>query len=671
MTDKLTSPEIEITNPAGLHARPAAVFASKAKLFKSDIKIFMKGKGANAKSVVGIMGLSTKKGDQIHLEASGEDADQAIKDLTQLLIDRCGEAEEEAPAPQDGTKTVPTQLETDTLLTGVAASPGIAIGRVFQYWITEFDVPEQSEDLQTEKEALSKALKTAHLQIEEIKKNLTDAAKIDIMTAHQELLQDPDLLEEADTVLKNNKTAAFAWKKAFNAYSSHLEAQENTLLRERANDIRDIGRRVLSILMGKPTNSLVIPEQSILIAEDLTPSDTIALDPKKVVGFCTRTGGATSHVAILARSLGIPALCGASKKVLSVKDNSLVIIDGTLGTLNIAPDEGQLQQARQKIERAIKRKAEDSAMAHIEARTSDQVRIEVAANIRNVQDAQEAIKRGAEGIGLLRTEFLFDERTTAPTEQEQSREYKAVAETLGKERILVVRTLDVGGDKPLSYLPLPHEDNPFLGMRGIRIGLANPEILRVQLRAILSAAPFSRLHIMFPMIASLEELRMVKAILKEEQEKSGCASVKTGIMIEVPSAALLAEHFAQEVDFFSIGTNDLTQYTLAMDRGHPDLAKQADALHPGVLSLISMTCRGAQNYGKWVGVCGGLASEELAVPLLVGLGVTELSVSIPVIATIKALLSRWSLKECQELAQQVLTLGTTSEIRALLANKAR
>lgn len=671
MSNKIISDEIEITNPAGLHARPAAVLASKAKTFQSDLRLLINGKTANAKSVVGVMGLSTRCGDKVQIEATGEDAEQAITQLTQLLLDRCGEDVNDAPATAEEPAATVIQQETDTLLTGVAASPGIAIGHVFQYRVYEFEIAEFAQNSKEDQTRFTDALEKAHQQIEQIKQALDDPSKQTIMSAHQELLQDPDLLAETYAELANQKSAAWAWRTAFSAYSARLEAQENPLLRERATDIRDIGRRVLSILADKQVSPLKFPENAILIAEDLTPSDTVALDPKKVLGFCTRTGGATSHVAILARALGIPAICGISQRALSVVDHEQVIIDGSLGVLNIKPDDNQILLARQEMERIAKRRATDSAMAHVKAQTKDHVRIEVVANIRNAADAREAVAKGAEGVGLLRTEFLFDERDHAPGEQEQSVEYCAVANALGKDRPLIVRTLDVGGDKPLSYLPLPKEDNPFLGLRGIRVGLSRPDLLRTQIRAILEASPLTQLHIMFPMIASLEELREAKAILREEQEKTGYHSIKTGIMIEVPSAAILVEHFAREVDFFSIGTNDLTQYVLAMDRGHPELAKQADAFHPAVLALIDMTCRAAQKHNKWVGVCGGLASEEQAVPLLVGMGVSELSVSTPMIATVKAILARWSLSECQELAKSVLALGTTAETRAFLAKSMR
>ncbi|OHX15958.1 phosphoenolpyruvate--protein phosphotransferase [Chromobacterium amazonense] len=665
------SADITIGNPAGLHARPAAVFASKAKSFGSDIQLLLDGKEANAKSVVAIMGLATKFGDKVRVRAQGDDAAAAIAELTQLLNDRCGEKADEAPLAPAAAPAAAQQQDSDTQLAGVGASPGIAIGRIVHHRLQEFDVPEQGKGANVEQQAFARATEEAAAQLDLVKAQLTDPAKQAILSMHQELLQDPDLLAQTYTGLADGKSAAWSWRAAFSAYSARLEAQDNALLRERANDIRDVGRRVLALLAGVKQASLELPAGSILIAEDLAPSDTASLDPSKVMGFCTRTGGATSHVAILARSLGIPAICGISQSALKLPEGLQVILNGNEGTLAIAPTAEDLAAAEQEIARLAERRASEAKSSMQPAATSDGVRIDVVANIRNAADAREAVAKGAEGVGLLRSEFLFDNRDTAPTEQEQAAEYCAVAEALGKDRPLVVRTLDVGGDKPLSYLPLPKEDNPFLGLRGIRVSLDRPDLLRTQLRAILQAAPLTKLHIMFPMVASLEELRAAKAILAEEQAAAGAADVKVGIMVEVPSAAVLAARFAPEVDFFSIGTNDLTQYVLAMDRGHPQLAKQADALHPAVLAMIALTCEGARAHGKWVGVCGGLASDERAAPLLVGIGVTELSASTPAVASVKATLSRWSLAECQQLAKEVLALSTATDVRHYLNQHAR
>ncbi|WP_250475395.1 phosphoenolpyruvate--protein phosphotransferase [Caballeronia sp. GAFFF1] len=669
------SDEVTLPNPQGLHARPAAVFAAEAKKYTSEIRVVRGNDSANAKSVVALMALSTSFGDKLRVEAAGPDANEAATALARLLASGSGEKPGEAPAPAAAAMTgeaaaPPRAAPADANeFTGVSASPGLAVGKIVQFRREVIDVAETGESPQRERARLDAAHHEARQQIEALKAKLSDPSKAEILNAHLELLGDPDLNDAAIAGISDGKSAGFAWRAAFEAQASHLEKLDNALLRERAGDIRDVGRRVLALLAGVKQARIDVPGESILIAEELSPSDTASLDRSKVLGFCTTTGGATSHVAILARSLGIPAICGIDESALQLPDGTLVVLDGSRGSLRRNPGADDLQKARERIERQTEKRAQEQTAANKLAVTADGHRIEVVANIRNAQEARDAVAAGAEGVGLLRSEFLFDNRDTAPSEDEQAAEYCAVAEALGRERPLVVRTLDVGGDKPLSYMPLPKEDNPFLGLRGVRVSLELPDFFRTQLRAILRAAPIGNLHVMFPMIATLDELRAVKRILQEEAGEQ-MSRIKVGVMIEVPSAALIAEPLAQEADFFSIGTNDLTQYTLAMDRGHPKLAKQADALHPAVLRLIGMTIDGAHRHGKWVGVCGGIASDAMAVPVLAGLGIDELSVSVPAIGSIKAQLARLTMDECRALADKVLALGTTAEVRALLAQYA-
>jgi phosphocarrier protein FPr len=409
----------------------------------------------------------------------------------------------------------------------------------------------------------------------------------------------------------------------------------------------------------------ILPPNSILVAEDLTPSETANLDRERVLGFCTTLGGATSHVAILARSLDIPAVAGIDPRALDLPNATPVILDGSKGSLRLNPSAEEMERIHGRKEREnVKRKA-DLERALEPAITVDGQRVEVVANIGGVADVGKLLPLGGEGVGLLRTEFLFMERTTPPTEDEQFENYRSIAQGLGKDRPLIIRTLDVGGDKPLAYLPIPEEENPFLGERGIRVGLDRPEILRAQLRAILRASEFGKVSVMFPMIGTLPELRDAKAIFNEECRRLGVEPIPVGIMVEIPATAIMAEQFAREADFFSVGTNDLTQYTLAMDRGHPKLAPKVDALNPGVLQLIALTVRGAHAHGKWVGVCGGVASDPVAVPILIGLGVDELSVSIPAIPAIKAQIRSLRLSDCKDLAGQALTLATAAEVRKL------
>ncbi|NWD90285.1 phosphoenolpyruvate--protein phosphotransferase, partial [Pseudomonas sp. K5002] len=371
--------------------------------------------------------------------------------------------------------------------------------------------------------------------------------------------------------------------------------------------------------------------------------------------------------AILARALGLPAICGVSAQVLELANGKQVLLDADKGELHLDPDLAEIEHLQASRQQQVLRRQREVEQASLPATTRDGHHVEVTANVASLQEVEQALSLGGEGVGLLRSEFLYLDRNRAPSPEEQAGTYSAIARALGPQRNLVVRTLDVGGDKPLAYVPMDSETNPFLGLRGIRLCLERPELLREQFRAILASAGFARLHIMLPMVSLLSELRLARQILEEEALALGLTELpKLGIMIEVPSAALMADLFAPEVDFFSIGTNDLTQYTLAMDRDHPRLASQADSFHPAVLRLIATTVKAAHAHGKWVGVCGALASEALAVPVLIGLGVDELSVSVPLIPTIKATVRELDLADCQSIARQVLGLEEASQVREAL-----
>lgn len=665
------SQPIQVILHNGLHARPAATLVSIAKKYKSKIALHKGAHTANAKSLVGLLSLEIDHGDTVHFTAQGPDASFAVAELAELLKSLEDPPERPASTLQN-RKTSPMaavqRTASATTIVGVAASPGVAIGRVHRLQAETFDIPEKGRTPAIERSALSQALKRATDDLATLQarvKNQTDSAQAAIFAAHQELLEDPDLIDQASALIYQGHSAAFAWNQAINQHADRLAHLNNELMANRANDLRDVGRRVLRILVGSSSGAAprTLSADSILIAENLTPSDTVQLDREKVLGFCTTTGGATSHVAILARSLGLPAIAGIEPRALEIADGTEVVLDGDNGELRLNPSEtekaGILKRQRDDAE---KRKIALSQAAQ-PATTRDGKTIEVAANIGGVADARQAVAMGCDGVGLLRSEFLFLERSVAPSEEEQYQVYQDIADILG-ERPLVIRTLDVGGDKPLQYLPIPEEENPFLGIRGVRVGLRHPDILREQLRAILRVKSRAKLHIMFPMIATLDEFRQAKALLEEERARLGAAPVAVGIMIEVPSAALIADAFAPEVDFFSIGTNDLTQYTLAMDRGHKDLAKQVDALHPSVLRLMEMTVQAAHRHGKWVGVCGGLAGDTLAVPILLGLGIDELSVSLPSIPLIKAQVRETSVLESQTLARKATRAQDAKEIRS-------
>jgi len=674
--ETVTSDAILIPNPTGLHARPAAVLANLAKGFRSTIKLQLGDRQANARSVTAIMALEVGKGASVRLIASGADAKAAIAKLAPVMAAGCGD-EGCAPAPAPATTAMapeaapaPRRKSSDpNVLIGVSCSPGLAVGNVFQLRREEISVTEAGAGVDAERRRLASAMETAKGQLAALRAQLhakADPAKAAIFAAHEELVDDPDLLEIVESAMAKGKSAAFAWKKAVTAHADRLAALRNPLLAQRANDLRDVGLRVLALVTGTELKAPEYPPNTILIAEDLAPSDTAALDRTRVMGFCTTRGGATSHVAILARSLGLPALAGIEPAALEVPNGASVILDGARGTLQLHPAPDAITRIRQAQERAEQRRQDDLSHALESAVTRDGKRIEILANIGGLKDATQIHNLGGEGVGLLRSEFLFMERTTAPTEDEQFETYKGIAETLGKESPLIIRTLDVGGDKPLAYLPIPKEDNPFLGERGVRVGLDRPDILRTQLRAILRAAAFGRISVMFPMIATLQELRDVKAMLAEEANRLGVAPIPTGIMVEVPAAAVMATQFAREADFFSIGTNDLTQYTLAMDRGHPKLAPYVDGLSPAVLHLIDRTVRDAHAAGRRVGVCGGIASDPCGVPILVGLGVDELSISLPAIPTIKAQIRTLQFEACRALAAKALAAESAAEVRVLL-----
>jgi multiphosphoryl transfer protein len=669
----LYSAFVELANPAGLHARPAAVLAREARHFSAQIVLSCGTLGADAKSAVDVMALATKQGDQVRLSARGSDAAQAIEKLARVLQDGCGERIDRAATAggqsQEAVRTAAPYVDSAVAaFAGVAASPGLAVGRIVQWRGAELEFDETGGNFDEERARLFAALRLASEQIHALVVGGADAGacQAGIMEAHLALLDDPALLDAAETQLRAGASAPGAWHHACQAVAQRLASHPSPLLRERATDIRDVGTRVMVLLTGVRRAMPVLADQSIVLADDLTPSDTVSLDRSKVVGLCTVSGGPTSHVAILARSMGIPAICGIDAAALSLSEGVSAVLDGTAGLLRIEPDPALLADVKRRMEAAAAQRRANEQAAHRVGSTRDGHRVEVAANVRDAAEAKEAVASGAEGVGLLRSEFLFEDRVAAPDEDEQAAAYLAVTTELGPQRKFVVRTLDVGGDKPLRYLPLPKEANPFLGLRGIRVSLAYPDLFRSQLRAMLRAAPGGDLHIMFPMVSDLDEVLAAKRILREEQQRYP-HPVRIGVMVEVPAAVAIVEALAQEVDFFSIGTNDLAQYTLAIDRGHAKLSAQVDTLHPAVLKMIDLTVAGAHAHGKWVSVCGAMASDPAATAILVGLGVDKLSVSVPAIAGVKAELASLDFAACRALAQRVLKLGSAVQVRAAIA----
>ncbi|WP_297512206.1 phosphoenolpyruvate--protein phosphotransferase [uncultured Caulobacter sp.] len=653
----------------GIHARPAARIAETARKFVAEVALVAVNRRASAKSPVGVMSLAIRHGDTIQVVASGVDAEAAIEAVVALIEGGMGEGAPVAPAV---AVQVPDPVEPprDGVLKGVLAAPGLAIGKAVRLASADIVVREQGEGVAHEEAALAAALGVVRGRLETAAAK-GDKARKTILGAHLAFLEDPELSAGARRLIAEGKSAGFAWRKAVGGYVEALRGLGDRRLAERVDDLVDLERQVLRALTGEEEAGAVLPPGSILLADELLPSQLMGVDPAAVAGLATARGGPTSHVAILAAAMGIPALVALGGAALAVEDGATLILDADGGTLRVAPDAPALEAAQTALAQRQARKAAAKAAAHDACVTKDGVRIEVFANTGSVADALAAVANGAEGCGLLRTEFLFLDRETPPDEDEQARQYQAIASALdGKP--LIVRTLDIGGDKAAPYLPIPAEENPALGLRGVRVSLWRPHLLKTQLRAILRVKPPEgakerQCRIMVPMVASLDELRAVRAVLDEAKREMGVVErVELGVMIETPAAAVTADLIAAEADFLSIGTNDLTQYVLAMDRGNPELAARIDALHPAVLRMIDQTCRGAARHHRWVGVCGGLASEPAATPILLGLGVTELSTTAAIAPEIKARVRSLCLDACRDLAARALDQTSPEAVRALV-----
>lgn len=666
------SARITLANAHGLHARPAKILAQLAKGFDGDIRVrIIDGPvgAVSVKSLSKLLSLGARRGQVLEFVAEPTVAGDALPALLAAVEEGLGEDVE--PLPSVSAQPVQVDIEpvlsaplSGSQLQAIAAAPGIAIGPAHIQVLQLFDYPLRGESAGLERQRLHTALSDVRQDIQGLIERSQAKAIREIFITHQEMLDDPELTDEVDTRLKQGESAEAAWMSVIEAAAKQQEALQDALLAERAADLRDIGRRVLAQLCGVET-AQEPSEPYILVMDEVGPSDVARLDPARVAGILTARGGATAHSAIVARALGIPALVGAGAAVLLLNAGTPLLLDGQRGRLHVDPDTATLQRATVERDTREQRLQAASAQRHEPALTRDGHAVEVFANIGESAGVAGAVEQGAEGIGLLRTELIFMAHPQAPDEATQETEYRRVLDGLNG-RPLVVRTLDVGGDKPLPYWPIAQEENPFLGVRGIRLTLQRPQIMEAQLRALLRAADNRPLRIMFPMVGSVDEWRAARDMTERLRLEIPVADLQLGIMIEVPSAALLAPVLAKEVDFFSVGTNDLTQYTLAIDRGHPTLSAQADGLHPAVLQLIDITVRAAHAHGKWVGVCGELAADPLAVPVLVGLGVDELSVSARSIPEVKARVREFSLSEAQSLAQQALLVGSPAQVRALV-----
>ena len=564
-------------------------------------------------------------------------------------------------------------------LQGIAASDGIAIAKV--YTLTEPDLSFSKvsvEDTENEISRLEKALEVSTKEIELIKetalKNLGEE-EAQVFEAHLMVLSDPELVGQVkDAITSQKVNAEHALKEVSDMFISIFAGMEdNPYMQERAADIRDVSKRILANLLGvKIPSPATIKDEVVVVAGDLTPSDTAQLNRKYVKAFVTDIGGRTSHSAIMARSLEIPAIVGTKEITSLAKDGDLIIIDGLSGDVFLNPSEDVVAEYRAKAEAFAAQQAEWEKLKDADTFTKDGHQVELAANIGTPKDLEGVIHNGAEGVGLYRTEFLYMDSHDMPTEEDQFEAYKAVLEGMNGKPV-VVRTMDIGGDKELPYLPLPHEMNPFLGYRAIRISLNEPEMFRTQLRALLRASVYGKLRIMFPMIATLNDFRGAKALLEEEKAKlvaEGVAvsdDIQVGIMIEIPAAAVLAHQFAKEVDFFSIGTNDLIQYTMAADRMNERVSYLYQPYNPSILTLIKHVIDSAHKEGKWAGMCGEMAGDQTAVPLLLGLGLDEFSMSASSVLKTRSLISKLTLEEMKALADKAINeCATVQEVEALV-----
>lgn len=567
-------------------------------------------------------------------------------------------------------------------INGIAASDGVAIAKA--YLLVEPDLSYNSEkitDIDAEIAKFNDAIETSKVELTKIRNNAEKnlgADKAAIFDAHLLVLDDPELIQPIEDKIKNDQVnAPTALSEVTGQFITIFENMDNEYMKERAADIRDVSKRVLAHILGvELPNPSIIDESVVIIGNDLTPSDTAQLNKEFVQGFVTNIGGRTSHSAIMSRSLEIPAVVGTKSITEDVKQGDMIIVDGLTGEVIIDPTDDEVIAYENKRERFFEDKKELQKLRNEETKTIDGKHAELAANIGTPNDLTGVIENGAEGIGLYRTEFLYMGRDEMPTEDEQFEAYKKVLETMEDKRV-VVRTLDIGGDKELPYLNLPEEMNPFLGYRAIRLCLDQPDIFRPQLRALLRASVYGKLNIMFPMVATINEFRDAKALLLEEKENlkqegtDVSDDIELGIMVEIPSTAALADVFAKEVDFFSIGTNDLIQYTMAADRMSERVSYLYQPYNPSILRLVKQVIEASHKEGKWTGMCGEMAGDEIAIPLLLGLGLDEFSMSATSVLKARRQIKGLSQNEMEELSQRAINCATSEEVQELVEQYAK
>ena len=651
---------LRISLPHGLHARPAAILAQAMRGLRAEATLSLHGKAANVRSAVALLSLGARQGDTLVLLATGVEAGLVPRALERALSHAASVADASAREGHAGPASAPA--------TGVMiAAPGIAVGPLVHVKPRSPVVSEHGAGETAERQRLDEARARLAARLRRRAASSSEAAA-GILGAHLEFLNDPELLAAAGRLLAAGRSAGYAWRETVDEALRNLGSVDDARLRARADDLRDLELQLLEELSGE-TGFIAppLPPGAIVVAADLLPSQFMALDTSRIGAICTVSRAATSHVAILAGAFGLPMLVGVDASLLAVAEGTTVVADAEGGSVTVSPADAELAHVKARIAERERERIRLKATAALDCRTADGHRVAVWANIGSAAEAAAAVAAGAEGCGLLRTEFLFLDRSDPPDAEEQRAQYQAIVDAMDG-RPVVVRTLDAGSDKPIPFLAMPAQDNPALGLRGIRASLWRPDILRTQLAAILAARPAGRCRILLPMVNESSEIEAVRRLVREiAAGTGGDPGIEVGIMIETPGAAVNAARLAAQADFFSIGTNDLTQYVLAIDRTHPLLSQALDALHPAVLGLIASVCAAARAAQRPVAICGGLASEAAAAPLLVGLGIDELSALPGAIPAIKDAIRRRTLAECRELAERALKAPHATEVRALLA----
>jgi len=656
----------------GIHARPAAALVTAIKRLEASVFCQLgEQQMVDASSPVALMSLGVSCGDHVTVTARGKDAEKAIEALETLLeplpIDPGWKETTVVKTPEPcHIESEPEPLADGTLIPAQAASPGLGMGKAFKLGSGDELVSINSGSVIEERQTLEDAVTKVRAHLQELADSDRGTGS-EIAIAHLALLDDPLISKAAGELLSDGYSAAIAWRQSVDNAVETLRGLDDRRMLERVDDLLDINFRVQRTLAGEdPGKGPEVPFGSVVLAENMLPSQLLELESERVNGICLAAGGATSHVAILALSLNIPMLVAAGRDVMLIENGSELLIDAEFGELLVRPDEATSAAFNTKLGQYQVRHQAELAHALDECRTVDGTRIHINANLASAQDAVAAVKAGAEGCGLLRTEFAFMDKTRAPGIEEQLQTYRPISEALGP-RSMVVRTLDAGGDKPISYIDQKAEENPALGVRGIRLSLLNRDILQTQLEALLQLDRSVPLQLMIPMVSSVHEVLVVREMLdKLAASGSDRAKVQLGVMIETPAAALIADRLADIVDFFSIGTNDLTQYTLCMDREESQFAAHLDALHPAVLALIKSTVDAALKAEIPVAVCGGAAGDVLAAPILLGLGIRELSMPISLIARQKASLRKFSIEDCVKVANTALTMTSAEEVRSMM-----